>query len=211
MIQFSRCIQMKVSRDSFFCWKKVQDDYRLPQSQRKKCVQVCPNTFDQLCIYAGSCDCGGGNRRSQRESQTVASTSNQLDFLPLLSYCCHRRLKWFPVSGAVCFDASGSGLSWSLWRDCSLERWHVSCFLWASCVGVSVPAVSVSDQLSFLAGVRRLLNNRSLNVCRETNTNKRFGFGRPLTTRCRFVWWGTIMNNQSKVLLISSDTLWMRF
>lgn len=63
----------------------------------------------------------------------------------------------------------------------------VTRFLWASCVGVSVPAVSVSDQLSFLAGVRRLLNDRSLNVCRETNTNKRFGFiavgaaGRPLT------------------------------
>lgn len=47
-------------------------------------------------------------------------------------------------------------------------------FLSASCVGVSISAVSVGDQLSFLAGVRRLLNNGSFNICREIDTNKLF-------------------------------------
>lgn len=36
------------------------------------------------------------------------------------------------------------------------------------CVGVSVSAVSIRNELSFLAGVGRLLSNRSLHVCGET-------------------------------------------
>lgn len=43
----------------------------------------------------------------------------------------------------------------------------------SSCVGVPVPAVAIADQLSFLAGIRRLVDYRSLDVCRKTESQQK--------------------------------------
>lgn len=193
-----------------------QDDYRLPQSQRKKRAQVCPHTFDQLCVYVGSCDCGGGNRRSQRESDccfNIESTrfstlvilllSPQIEVISCFWFglfrCVRLRsqliiVKWLFI-GAVTRFLFPVGFMCRCLRTCGVRQWSAEFSRWRS------SAAERSES-------QRLQRNKHKEAfwfysCWSCWTTT--------DTRCRFVWWGTSMNNQSKVFLISSETLWMRF
>lgn len=55
----------------------------------------------------------------------------------------------------------------------------------SSCVGVPVPAVAIANQLGFLAGIRRLVDYRSLDVCRKNRKSTKVSEG----SRSRRLWW----------------------
>lgn len=98
----------------------------------------------------------------------LQSTPNILHPTKILMFSCsgiklHCAAKQLHLTQSIVNEINSERVDYSDF----LQQWCSLSFI-SLCIGVSISAVSIRDQLSFLAGVARLLNNWRLNVCGET-------------------------------------------